>query len=373
MLDGLREASAQCRRPPGSTGPAPGRRSQLERTVERINSLQQEQQELRSAGLRTAGGWGWIRIPADGKGADQGAGGGAGRGGPTTRRRPMRSRRSWSPVYRQVEVKMQDMTPQMEAAAREEYERYQSLHGQGWGAPGEIEALADLAGENLALTQSVMREAEDVMDYIDSWEGEEDEELDEDALWRAGAPAYGGICGPDSGLRPRHGGQGEAVLPGKYREDRRGWPAGSGAAGGERPSPGRRCWGASCRPPGEAPPAPPAASPSGCSPRSTAGQFFRAFPGRGSGERDGHGLSDGVSGLRGDGGPGKTWGRRRPGSWPCGRGLNLIHILGDAGKRAQGQGAGGGDRGGLRPSAPGGGGGRAGDGRVGAGGSPWRM
>ena len=182
VLDGLREASA-VQETSRLYGTCSGKALQLERTVERINSLQQEQQELRSAGLRqlAAGdGSGFLQtgralikvleeVPdavADyGEKADA-------------------LQAELEEVYRQVEVKMQDMTPQMEAAAREEYERYQSYTARDGERRGEIEALADLAGENLALTQSVMREAEDVMDYIDSWEGEEDEELDEEALWR---------------------------------------------------------------------------------------------------------------------------------------------------------------------------------------------
>ena len=182
VLDGLREASA-VQETSRLYGTCSGKALQLERTVERINSLQQEQQELRSAGLRqlAAGdGSGFLQtgralikvleeVPS--AVADYGEKADA-------------LQAELEEVYRQVEVKMQDMTPQMEAAAREEYERYQSYTARDGERRGEIEALADLAGENLALTQSVMREAEDVMDYIDSWEGEEDEELDEDALWR---------------------------------------------------------------------------------------------------------------------------------------------------------------------------------------------
>ena len=182
VLDGLREASA-VQETSRLYGTCSGKALQLERTVERINSLQQEQQELRSAGLRqlAAGdGSGFLQTgralikvleEVPGAVADYGEKADA-------------LQADLEEVYRQVEVKMQDMTPQMEAAAREEYERYQSYTARDGERRGEIEALADLAGENLALTQSVMREAEDVMDYIDSWEGEEDEELDEDALWR---------------------------------------------------------------------------------------------------------------------------------------------------------------------------------------------
>ena len=182
VLDGLREASA-VQETSRLYGTCSGKALQLERTVERINSLQQEQQELRSAGLRqlAAGdGSGFLQTgralikvleEVPGAVADYGEKADA-------------LQAELEEVYRQVEVKMQDMTPQMEAAAREEYERYQSYTARDGERRREIEALADLAGENLALTQSVMREAEDVMDYIDSWEGEEDEELDEDALWR---------------------------------------------------------------------------------------------------------------------------------------------------------------------------------------------
>ena len=156
----------------------------IEESVRSVQAcLQEEQQGLRSAGLRqlAAGdGSGFLQTgralikvleEVPGAVADYGEKADA-------------LQAELEEVYRQVEVKMQDMTPQMEAAAREEYERYQSYTARDGERRGEIEALADLAGENLALTQSVMREAEDVMDYIDSWEGEEDEELDEDALWR---------------------------------------------------------------------------------------------------------------------------------------------------------------------------------------------
>ena len=182
VLDGLREASA-VQETSRLYGTCSGKALQLERTVERINSLQQEQQELRSAGLRqlAAGecsgclqtGRALIKVLEEVPGAVADYG-----------EKADALQAELEEVYRQVEVKMQDMTPQMEAAAREEYERYQSYTARDGERRGEIEALADLAGENLALTQSVMREAEDVMDYIDSWEGEEDEELDEDALWR---------------------------------------------------------------------------------------------------------------------------------------------------------------------------------------------
>ena len=118
VLDGLREASA-VQETSRLYGTCSGKALQLERTVERINSLQQEQQELRSAGLRqlAAGdGSGFLQTgralikvleEVPGAVADYGEKADA-------------LQAELEEVYRQVEVKMQDMTPQMEAAAREE-------------------------------------------------------------------------------------------------------------------------------------------------------------------------------------------------------------------------------------------------------------
>lgn len=156
---------------------------ELEEAVERINSLQKTQKELYETGLRqlsNRNGRGFLetgrklvrelgKIPDAveeyGKRAD-------------------RLQRELEAVYQEIEIKMKEMTPQMRAAAEEEYERYQSYTAKDGERRSEIEGMTVLAETNRNLTENVMREAEDVMDYIADWEGDEDEELDEGALWR---------------------------------------------------------------------------------------------------------------------------------------------------------------------------------------------
>ncbi len=57
----------------------------------------------------------------------------------------------------------------------------------------EISAMADRARENTDFVQRVIEVAEEVQDYIDSWEpSDEDDELDEEALWRPVERLLGG-------------------------------------------------------------------------------------------------------------------------------------------------------------------------------------
>ena len=331
VLDGLREASA-VQETSRLYGTCSGKALQLERTVERINSLQQEQQELRSAGLRqlAAGdGSGFLQTgralikvleEVPGAVADYGEKADA-------------LQAELESVYRQVEVKMQDMTPQMEAAAREEYERYQSYTARDGERRGEIEALAALAGENLALTQSVMREAEDVMDYIDSWEGEEDEELDEDALWRPVRRHMEGFavrilaCAHGTADKEK---QSFLENIGKIAEDGllalvlpEGTPiSGEEMLGGQLPSAGGSSSGAS----------------GGLAERlftgEYCGQFFRHFLDETSENEMGmaYQMEYLVCGETEDR---ENLGEAAARLLALREGMNLIHILGDAGKRAQ--------------------------------------
>ena len=407
VLDGLREASA-VQETSRLYGTCSGKALQLERTG---GADQQPSAGAAGASLRrsqTAGGRGWLRFPADRKGADQGAGGGAGRGGRLRgegRCTPGGAGGGLPPGGGEDAGHDAPDGGGGQGGIREVFSP--TRPGMG-SAGGEIEALADLAGENLALTQSVMREAEDVMDYIDSWEGEEDEELDEDALWRPVRRHMEGFavrilaCAHGTADKEK-----QSFLE-KYREDRRGWPAGLWCCRRERPSPGRRCWGASCRPPGEAPPAPPDPRPAGTLPPSGASggggtgggghrsrgiAFFRRLPAAlaerlFTGEYCGQFFRHSWTRPRGNEmgmayqmeylvcgemeGPGKPGGGGGQAPGPAGGDEPDPHS-GGRGQAGPGQGAGGGDRGGLRPSAPGGGGGRAGDGACGRWGKPWRM
>lgn len=67
----------------------------------------------------------------------------------------------------------------------QEIAQYQSYISKEGERRREIENETAVAEENRILTEAVMEEAEEVEDYIENWEGDdEDEELDEEALWR---------------------------------------------------------------------------------------------------------------------------------------------------------------------------------------------
>src|SRR5699024_5094470 len=220
----------------------------------------------------------------------------------------------------------------------------------------------------LALTQSVMREAEDVMDYIDSWEGEEDEELDEDALWRPVRRHMEGFavrilaCAHGTADKEK---QSFLENIGKIAEDGllalvlpEGTPiSGEEMLGGQLPSAGGSSSGASGSPSGgdSAPSgasggggtggggtAPGGSHSSGASgglaerlfTGEYCGQFFRHFLDEAPGNEMGmaYQMEYLVCGEMEDR---ENLGEAAARLLALREGLNLIHILGDAGKRAQ--------------------------------------
>ena len=182
IWDGLKEATA-VQETSALYGDCADRALELERVLEEIDRGQNGQKELSEEGRRqlaAGNGDGFLRtgkrlieelkkvpgaVKEYGKKADE-------------------FQRELESVYREIQVKMEDMTPQTRAAAKEEYERYLAYTAKDGERRGEIESLTGIAEENERLTEAVMEEARDVMDDIANWDGDEDEELDEDALWR---------------------------------------------------------------------------------------------------------------------------------------------------------------------------------------------
>ncbi|RGY97356.1 DUF5702 domain-containing protein [Clostridium sp. AM58-1XD] len=78
-----------------------------------------------------------------------------------------------------------DMGIQASAILEREISQYESYTSKDGERRMEIEEETVIAEKNRQLTEEVMREAENVEDYIENWEGDdEEEELDEEALWR---------------------------------------------------------------------------------------------------------------------------------------------------------------------------------------------
>ena len=70
------------------------------------------------------------------------------------------------------------------AALKDEFARYETYTERDGQRRMEIAALREKSRENILFLENIIREAEDVIEYIDSWEpDDEDDELDEEALW----------------------------------------------------------------------------------------------------------------------------------------------------------------------------------------------
>ncbi len=78
----------------------------------------------------------------------------------------------------------EDLSDGSREALREEFAQYKTYTEKDGQRRMEIGALREKSRENILFLENIIREAEDVMDYIDSWEpDDEDDELDEEALW----------------------------------------------------------------------------------------------------------------------------------------------------------------------------------------------
>ena len=86
-------------------------------------------------------------------------------------------------VQAEYEEKRQDMGKDVQQVLLDELSRYESYVSQSGERRQEVEGLPKFAGEQQELVSQVMEEAEEVMEYIDSWEPEEGDFLDEEELW----------------------------------------------------------------------------------------------------------------------------------------------------------------------------------------------
>lgn len=96
----------------------------------------------------------------------------------------------------------------VQAALEEEISQYESYAAQDGQRRREVEALTDLSRDRVRWIGDVIDMAEEVMEYISSWEPEdEDDELDEEALWqpvRARWSRYGMLSlGVEFGVRDK--------------------------------------------------------------------------------------------------------------------------------------------------------------------------
>lgn len=79
----------------------------------------------------------------------------------------------------------EDMGDEAIKLLEQEIGRYESYISKDGERRKEIEGEIAIAEQNRALTEAVMEEAEAVEEYIENWEGDDEEdELDEEALWR---------------------------------------------------------------------------------------------------------------------------------------------------------------------------------------------
>ena len=182
VLDGIREAGA-VQETSRLYGACSAQALELEEAIETIDSIQQSQKELWETGRRQLAdrnGRGFLNT---GEALLKELGKVPGAVAEYSRRAD-RLQSQLESVYGEIQEKMEEMTPGMKAAAEEEYGRYQSYTSKDGERRGEIEGLSALAESNGELVKGVMEEAKDVMEYIANWDGDEDEELDEAALWR---------------------------------------------------------------------------------------------------------------------------------------------------------------------------------------------
>lgn len=101
-----------------------------------------------------------------------------------------------------------DLSGDVRAGLEEEIRQYEAYAAQDGQRRREVEALTNLSRDRILWIRDVIDMAEAVMEYISSWEPEdEDDELDEDALWqpvRARWSQYGMLTlGVEFGVRDK--------------------------------------------------------------------------------------------------------------------------------------------------------------------------
>lgn len=101
-----------------------------------------------------------------------------------------------------------DLSGDVRAGLEEEISQYEAYAAQDGQRRREVAALTNLSRDRILWIRDVIDMAEAVMEYISSWEPEdEDDELDEDALWqpvRARWSQYGMLTlGVEFGVRDK--------------------------------------------------------------------------------------------------------------------------------------------------------------------------
>lgn len=87
-------------------------------------------------------------------------------------------------IKAEYEEKRRDMGAAIQGVMTDEFSRYESYTSQNGKRRQEVENLTELAGQQEQLVIQVMEEAKEVMEFIESWEPEEEGELlDEKGLW----------------------------------------------------------------------------------------------------------------------------------------------------------------------------------------------
>ncbi|MBS5284006.1 MAG: hypothetical protein KHY46_09095 [Clostridiales bacterium] len=79
----------------------------------------------------------------------------------------------------------EDLSPSVREGLEEEIRQYEAYTAEDGERRQEVAALTEMSRENRSFIQGTIEEAESVMEYIADWEpSDEDDELDEEALWR---------------------------------------------------------------------------------------------------------------------------------------------------------------------------------------------
>lgn len=86
---------------------------------------------------------------------------------------------------KKFEEESRDLREQTKSDLEEEIRQYESYVARDGERRGEVVHLKELSEKRTQWLENVIHMAEEVMEYIDNWEPEdEDDELDEEALWR---------------------------------------------------------------------------------------------------------------------------------------------------------------------------------------------
>lgn len=156
----------------------------LEEALEELDYCLMRQKELKTAGIQALGegdGEGFQRVGRELiQELDQ-----APRLVETYERRADDLEKKLEESQKRFQGEAEDMGEEAKRLLEDEISQYRSYISKDGERRREIENEAVIAKDNKLLTETVMEEAEEVQEYIDNWEGDDEEDqLDEEALWR---------------------------------------------------------------------------------------------------------------------------------------------------------------------------------------------